>query len=222
MELDARRAARLRAAECLRGSRTPLTVIDLASASAALAEEATAAAEKVQPPPALACREGCDWCCHLTVGTSAPEVLRIAAFLRQTLSAEDLSSLVERARRLADERRRLRPDQRTRAHLPCALLVEHRCQAHAVRPLTCRGANSQDARRCQAALGSAKFSVPAYAPQQRLATFVLDGLRSGLTESGLSGDLLELTAALRIALETPDAAERWLAGEPIFTPARLD
>jgi len=33
--------------------------------------------------------------------------------------------------------------------------------------------------------------------------------------------LLELTAALRIALAVPDSFDRWLAGEPIFAPARM-
>jgi hypothetical protein len=63
--------------------------------------------------------------------------------------------------------------------------------------------------------------VPSYAPQQRLCTFVLDGLRAGLEESRLDGELLELTAALDIALTASDAAERWLAGEAIFTRARM-
>ena len=47
-------------------------------------------------------------------------------------------------------------------------------------------------------------------------------MRAGLAEAGLKGDLLELTAALRIAFEVPDAFERWLAGEAVFAPARLD
>jgi hypothetical protein len=37
----------------------------------------------------------------------------------------------------------------------------------------------------------------------------------------LDGDLLELTAALEIALTVPDAADRWLAREKVFAPARL-
>jgi hypothetical protein len=39
---------------------------------------------------------------------------------------------------------------------------------------------------------------------------------------GLKDDLLELNAALRIALEQPDAVDRWLAGQPVFAAARLD
>jgi hypothetical protein len=34
--------------------------------------------------------------------------------------------------------------------------------------------------------------------------------------------LLELTVTLRIALEVPDAAERWLAGEVVFALAWLN
>lgn len=40
-----------------------------------------------------------------------------------------------------------------------------------------------------------------------------------VAEAGLSSPHLELTAALRIALDTPNAAERWLAGEPVFRAA---
>jgi hypothetical protein len=52
---------------------------------------------------------------------------------------------------------------------------------------------------------------------------VAGGTQLGLTqasqESGLAGDDLELTAALRIALEVPDAGARWLAGEAVFAAA---
>jgi hypothetical protein len=95
--------------------------------------------------------------------------------------------------------------------------------AYPVRPLTCRGFNSRDARQCELFLKHGhKVTVPTYAPQIRLTTFVLDGMRAGVSEAGLKGDLVELTAALRIAFFVPDALERWLAGEPVFAPARLD
>jgi hypothetical protein len=101
------------------------------------------------------------------------------------------------------------------------LLVEHRCCAYPVRPLTCRGFNSYDASRCEQFVKSrAPVDIPMYLSQQRLMTFVLDGTRAGLQAVGLRDDLLELTAALRIALDVPDALERWLAGEPVFAPAR--
>jgi hypothetical protein len=100
--------------------------------------------------------------------------------------------------------------------------VKRRCSAYPVRPLTCRGFNSSDAALCEASVTTnPKAVVPVYPPQVRLASLVLDGMRAGLTESGLKGDLLELAAGLRIALSTPDAADQWLAGKPVFASARL-
>ena len=48
---------------------------------------------------------------------------------------------------------------------------------------------------------------------------IRDGVGGGLESVGLDGEDLDLTIALRIALEAPDVGERWLAGEPVFAPA---
>jgi Fe-S-cluster containining protein len=223
LELDARRSQRLKAAELLQGGRTPLQLIEVAAQGAAVAEEAVRQATAIDPPPRLACKEGCDWCCHLAVGTSVPEVVRIVAYLRQTLSPEELEATRQRVARADDDRRRLPPDRRAAARLPCPLLVEHRCSAYPVRPLTCRGFNSTDASRCELFVKApVRVEIPMYPPQQRIMTFVLDGTRAALQAAGLKDELLDLRPALRIALDTPDAVDRWLAGQPVFAPARLD
>jgi Fe-S-cluster containining protein len=223
LALEARRAQRLRTVDLLASGRTPLNVITVAEQAAAVAGQAIQEAQARQPPrPPLACQPGCDWCCHQMVGTSAPEVVRVVAHLRQHQSAEELRRTQERVVAVDEQRRSLRGDSAAARRLPCPLLVEHRCSVYPVRPLTCRGFNSSNARRCEAWVTTRQpVEVPAYMPQRRLATFVLDGLRAGLAESGLSNELLELTAALRVALSVPDAAERWLAGEAVFTPARF-
>ena len=89
--------------------------------------------------------------------------------------------------------------------------------------MTCGGFNSRDASQSERFVKSSGRTVlPLYAPQLRLTVFVLDGMKAGLAESGLAGDHLELTAALRIALEVPGAVERCLAGGPAFAAARMD
>jgi hypothetical protein len=207
----------------MQGGRTPLKLIEIAEQGAVIAEQAVEQAMKIAPPAASACKEGCDWCCHLTVGTSVPEVARIVAYLRQTLSEEEMQATKERVARNEEERRRLPLNRRASARLACGLLVGHRCCAYSVRPLTCRGFNSADASRCEQFVTSrARVEIPAYQPQQRMMTFVLDGTRAGLQAVGLKDDLLELNAALRIALEAPDAVDRWLAGQPVFVAARLE
>jgi hypothetical protein len=222
-ELGARRDGRLGTIDSLKSGRTPLQLIDIADRATAQAEKTVHDFMATNPPPPLACREGCDWCCYLRVGTAAPEVVRVVQYLRDTLSPEEFARLRDRVARLDEQRRAIKATEREKARLPCVLLVDHRCIAYPVRPLTCRGFNSTDASQCErVAKSSGKIDVPLYVPQMRLNAFVLDGMRAGLSESGLSGDRLELTAALRIALEGPGAVERFLSGQPAFAAARLD
>jgi hypothetical protein len=49
----------------LQTGRTPLKVIAVAERASALAEKAVEDFKAAHSPPAFACREGCDWCCHL-------------------------------------------------------------------------------------------------------------------------------------------------------------
>ena len=138
-----------------------------------------------------------------------PELFRIVRYLRETLAPQELQATIERVVRRDEQRRQVRAGKRGDARLPCALLQDRRCLAYPVRPLTCRGFNSSDARQCELFVTQGNHvKVPTYHAQIRLTTFVLDGMRAGLSEAGLKGDLLELTAALRIAFEVPDAFER--------------
>src|SRR5262249_38479726 len=130
LELDTRRVQRLETVEGLKTGRTPLQVIEVAERAAPVAEQAIDDAKRRCPPPPLACRAGCDWCCHLTVGTTVPEVVRIAAYLRQTLSPEELQAIRQRIAELEEHKRRLSLGQRADAYWPCALLVNHRCAAY--------------------------------------------------------------------------------------------
>ena len=181
-EMAARHTQLDHTTEQFRHGRTPLQVIEIVRHANLLTDEAVQLALKEAPPNApSACREGCAWCCYTPVGTAAPEVLQIVAFLRDTLSQEQWNSLCQRVHSGAQQRQLLGLAQVRRAALPCPLLVNDRCSAYPVRPLTCRGYTSSDAHCCQRALEpDSGVSVPIYWPQQRLAAFVLDGLRAGL------------------------------------------
>jgi Fe-S-cluster containining protein len=222
-ELDARRAQRLKTSAALHAQRTPLQVIEIAAHAARLTDDSIHTVVKQFPPsPPLACQEGCAWCCYQLVGTTAPEVFRIADYLQKHFTPEELQAVQDQIVRRDEQRKGLRDDRWSAARLPCPLLVDNRCSVYPVRPVTCRGFNSSDARLCERWVKRReRVEVPIYEPQHRLATFVLDGLRAGLSESGLPDDLLELTAALRIVLTLPNALDRWLAGEPIFVTARM-
>jgi hypothetical protein len=46
-------------------------------------------------------------------------------------------------------------------------------------------------------------------------------MRQALKKHGLDNQLHEMVSSLKIALETPDAAERYLAGEPLFESTKV-
>ncbi len=168
---------------------------------------------------AVGLRPGCAWCCHQIVGVAAPEVVRIVDYLKEAMGPQEMSDLVERTHAARQKRA---AGVRNPAGVPCPLLVNNQCSVYPVRPLTCRGFNSSDSQACKAAVSDgARIDIPVYAPQLRLMSMVLDGMRAGLREAGLQGDLLELTGALQIALAEPTAVQDWLAGKSVFAAARM-
>jgi Fe-S-cluster containining protein len=218
--LALRRKQRLATVETLQADRrTPLRVIEAAAQSAALADEAFhQAVDRYSLQDRIACREGCAWCCYSQVGVSAPEVLRIAEYLRTALSPDDLAATSQRLAALDEKVRGMSNLQRAEVALPCALLVNDRCSVYSVRPIACRKCHSTDASVCERSFKETtnSLSIPMFYSVFERVGHVQDGLLAGLSEAGLKADLHELTTALRIALETPDAAERWLRGDKVF------
>jgi hypothetical protein len=206
----------------LAGGSAEAVVEAAAQASGRAAELERAALAREPPPSPIACREGCSSCCVSKVVAVAPEVLRIADHLRATLAPDAFAALLGRVRAADEHTRGLGRRERAHAGVPCPLLVEDACSVHEVRPLLCRGWTSLDASACERHFADPDGApvAPAYATGYELATAVLAGLSLAARDAGRDGALLELTAALRIALERPDAKERWLGGRPVFAGAR--
>jgi hypothetical protein len=171
--------------------------------------------------PLLACRAGCAWCCYLLVSVAAPEALVIAEHLRATLSVDALGVVAARVAALDAMTHALPAQERFNQRRPCALLVDNHCSIYAVRPILCRGWTSYDAAQCELALRQAEDNLPVdhHAEIRQAASEIEQELLAATRAAGLPTRQLELTAALRIALETPDAAERWARGEDVFKEA---
>ncbi len=190
-----------------------------ASDRAAALDRAALAAEPPESP--IACAKGCPACCVSKVAVVAPEVLRITEHLRRSLAPEAFAALVERVRAAEERTRGLSRADRARAGMPCPLLVDGACSVHEVRPLICRGWSSLDASACARHFADPERAPvpPSYRVAYELASAVLAGLGRAALDAGRDGRLLELTAALRVALEQPGAAADWDEGRPAFSPA---
>ena len=167
-------------------------------------------------PSLLACKKGCSACCHRPVGTTAPSVLRLAAWLREHRTSEELAEVHRRVVALDDMTHGKTWTPRERPPNPCALLVDGVCSVYEVRPFVCRAWNAVDAEDCKRTTGQDAVEMRFDLYQRAVFAAVEDGIKLALAEAGLDGGNLELTASLRAALERPDAGEAWLAGEPVF------
>jgi Fe-S-cluster containining protein len=97
------------------------------------------------------CNAGCAYCCHGPVLASAPEILRIAAFVEESRKPEELAELRMRASKTAELVAGMSVDERAKARVPCPLLDEAtgRCGAYEVRPIACRAYHSGSVEACK-------------------------------------------------------------------------
>ncbi len=174
-----------------------------------------------EAPEGIACRAGCSYCCHVQVATTVPEILAIAGMLVEERTPEELALIRERIER--HYRAGLGPDGGRRRTIgrTCPLLEAGSCSIHEYRPLACRGWNSLDVVRCLSFYQDPGQvgTIPTDPIQRAINQGIAQGMQAGLESRGLAGRAVELVAALRIALDDPTAADRWLAGEPAFRDA---
>jgi hypothetical protein len=184
------------------------------------------------PAGAVACRAGCDHCCHVVVGVTAPEALTILAHLEHSRSPGDLARLAARVAGHHERTRGLSSAERFSPEHPCVFLEAGRCSIYEVRPLACRGMNSLDAVECETRLrdpaARADFAMKGggHLFEEPVQAFraVSGGLQLALLEIyRLDMRPLDLTAAMHHLLqEGRRLADRWLAGQHPFGPAVLE
>lgn len=229
-----RDTALTRARETLNGASTHIRLLqiidDAIEFSENLRQEMTE--HEIDGLDDIDCQTGCAWCCYQQVGVTAPQALHIAKFLRtgnSSLTTEEAMSRLEAADKKLHGLDKI---DRLAVAEPCVFLSKgNTCEIYAVRPFACRGANSIDAEFCRRLVeelnevrgeldnDGGRPWIHAL-PFQSMAA-LQDAILTATTEVGLSEEKLELTAAVRIALAYPDAAQKWCDGEDIFVAARL-
>lgn len=167
-----------------------------------------------QPKRALACQAGCSHCCHNFVAVFAPQVFWIAEAVRKT---GDFQARLVRIVEAENATRNVSLERRTLERQPCALLQDGKCSVYEHRPTACQGMASHDVKTCEVRLDGI-LAPPTFGLLRGLVDF---GFMAALKNSGLPHHPVELNHALRIALETPDAEARWLAGEDIFAAVQV-
>jgi Fe-S-cluster containining protein len=178
---------------------------------------------EAQPPAQpIACTSKCDFCCHQKVAATIPEAFGIAAWLSEKPDAEQ-QRVRAASRLLHDTTAELDDFGRVRSGLPCPLLVDGDCSTYEIRPLACRAAYSFSRPACESFYRDFQFEtpIPHYDLTMQAEGQMLLGYSRALEKLGLDGGLVELSSALLIVLEQPDAVTRYLAGERLFDSAKI-
>ena len=179
-----------------------------------------AAAHEAPEAPRWACASACNFCCHMPVVATVPELVRVAAAVTAHPEAASLRARLdgnERAIQAMDDEAEL-----FESRLPCALLdANGRCSVYAARPLACRGHVSFSREVCEAAYAGtgADDADPGDPVMQQARTNADTHLAASLIVAGLDGMGYELHSGLTRALELGEAG--WSAAAEFEACRRL-
>ncbi|TVS11624.1 MAG: YkgJ family cysteine cluster protein [Wenzhouxiangella sp.] len=173
----------------------------------------------------LACRAGCNFCCHLRVLCTAPEVFAVIDWMRAQASAEDFKQFRQRVAATAETLHGLDPDKVLRTNLACPNLVDGHCSVYAARPLSCRAYHSLSREACETSFNAPEnldLGHPQLTALAKVHEGGLAGLIGALDQAGLDSRQYELVTAMDEALRDPAARTRFENGERAFSTPLTD
>jgi Fe-S-cluster containining protein len=172
-----------------------------------------------------ACAAGCGFCCHTLVSVSPPEAFYIARHIDTAFEPEAREALKAKVIEYVARTKDMDGAQRYVSREACPFLRpdDWYCGLHMARPLVCRAMHSGSLPACKTAYENRDATVPA----PTMAVFFentkayMSAYVSTLRPRGLHVYPVELSGALAVIWQTPDALDRWLGGADLFDTARL-
>lgn len=166
---------------------------------------------------AVACRAGCDACCHTPVGAQAHEVLIAAQHVQKHFSPADLEALIARAEAHREEFGGRSIPERMALRRPCVLLRDGACSIYEARPESCRSHHSHSAEACRANLANGDTAIDVRVPGVRGRMFaVMLSIDQAVEEAGFDDAAYDFGSALHEALTNSLAAVLWTRRQAAF------
>jgi len=166
----------------------------------------------------LACRVGCNFCCHLRVMVLPHEAIALFRYLNSRMP----EAMADRVRaKLREYAPTANPAAAAAAGRACAFLVDGECSAYEARPGACAAYHSLSKERCEQSyldpsLPSAAVALEAL---QVVALALEEGVSTAVQTEGLSNVPLELHTAVAALLRSPALIARWRAGRHLVNSA---
>lgn len=166
----------------------------------------------------VACREGCNFCCHLRVMVLPHEAIALFQYLSEHIPQDRAELIRARLVENAERRANLTREGQLVPAMACAFLVDGKCSAYEVRPAACSAYHSLSKGRCEQGFHKepgAVHRIPVLQGLRYVAAALDDGMEQGLAAAGLSGTHIELHTALAALLRDPALIERWRGGHAL-------
>jgi Fe-S-cluster containining protein len=171
----------------------------------------------------LACRAGCNWCCHFSVDVRAVEVFRILDYIEREFLPEQKARVFEEIRANSATMRNLDEIQRMTRNVRCPFLWEGRCSIYAARPQTCRNYHATNVAGCEQSYEQPdNLDIdPEFAPYvYQAGTSHADAFAAALREAGYDSDVYELNRAFEAAISDPSSRQHFEARRRPFARLR--
>ena len=166
----------------------------------------------------VACAKGCSFCCRMWVDATPPEVLYTVKRMPPEQREQARVAVEEVCRQTAGASFL---DRCGKVNPPCPLLDrEGACSVYESRPINCRTLVSTNAEDCRLTfIEGSDIGFPSPDVWFTLRDSYTTAFEGALIHARLAYQAHDLNDLLRIALATPDAEARWLAGADDFAAA---
>ena len=171
----------------------------------------------------IACRAGCNYCCHVRVDVLAHEAIALFRYLKSQIPEDRADAIAAQVVANAERLATMTPEEHSAARVPCAFLVSGRCSAYAARPLACAGFHSLNVGECERAYNDAADPtdrIPMVGEVKEIEMMTAAGVRQALRGLKLDDQPMELHAAVAALLREPGLIGRWRAGRSLIKKAR--
>ena len=167
-----------------------------------------AAASLEEEGAGIACRVGCNFCCHLRVMVFPHEAIALFRYLGSRMPKEQAEIVRKRV---------LARDARV-SNQACSFLVEGKCSAYEARPAACSGYHSLSKEKCEESYhngGHLPAGIPVLKALHFVAAALDEGMEQGLNAAALSATRVELNAAVAALIRNPGLIQRWRSGREL-------
>lgn len=168
-----------------------------------------------QAGASLACRVGCNFCCHLQVRVLPHEAIALFRYLQSRMAPATADRVRTKIGQYAHARQ-VAGDAVPRR--PCAFLIEGECSAYEVRPSACAAYHSVSRQRCEQSFHDPSLPCGTVALEALMvvALALEEGVNVALQDEGLSHTPIELHTAVAALLANPALIARWRAGQALL------